>query len=68
MSLTIRVIAVQGVAAAAEIIVFSVRGKHIVNVIVKSLKGKERSFFIPLCRMIEYHIQDYLDPRFYEDL
>ena len=59
-----RVVAVQRIAAAAEIIVIAIRGEHVINIVIKPLKGKERPLFIPFCSMVEYHIQDYFNPIF----
>ena len=59
-------IAVQCVAASAEIIIFSLRRKDIVNIIIKSLETEIRSIFISFCRMIEYNIQNNLDSIFVE--
>ena len=54
-------VAVQGIAAATEIIVIPVRCQHIVNVIVKSFEGKAGSSLISLRRVIKYHIQNTLN-------
>ena len=57
-------ITVQGIAAAAEIIIFSVRSQHIINVIVKAFEREKRPILISFCRMIKDHIQDHFDPVF----
>ena len=54
-------VAVQRVAAPAEVIIFSIRSEHIVNVIVKPFEAEGRSHLISFCRVIEYHVKDYVD-------
>ena len=54
-------IAVDGVPAAGEIVVISIRREHIVDVVIESLEGYERPVFIPLRGMVEHHIQNDLD-------
>ena len=54
-------VTVQCIAAAAEIIIFSVRRKHIIYIIVKSFKRYERTILISLRRVVEHHIQDHFD-------
>ena len=58
-----RVIAVQRIAAAAEIIISAIRRQHIINVIVKAFKGNEGAVLIALRRMVEHHVQNDLDAR-----
>ena len=54
-------VAVQRVAAPAEVIIFSIRSEHIVNVIVKPFEAEGRSHLISFCRVIEYDVKDYVD-------
>ena len=54
-------VAVQRIAAAAEIVVVAVRREHVVDVIVQPFKGKGRSLFVALRRVVEDHIQDHFD-------
>ena len=55
-------VAIQCVAAPAEIIVMPVRCQDIVHIIVDSLKGKTGAVVIALRSMIEHHIQNDLNP------
>ena len=57
-------ITVQRVAAAAEIIIVSIRCEHIVDFVIKSLKTEHRTFLISLGRMIKYHVEDHFDAIF----
>ena len=57
-----RMIAVQRIAAAAEIIIPASRRQHIINPVIKTFKRKDRPFFISFRRMVEHYIQDHLDP------
>ena len=57
-----RVVAVERVPAPAEIVVLPIRCKEIVDVIVKSLEGKERPLLVALRRVVEDHVQKDLDP------
>ena len=54
-------VAVQGIATAAEIVIFSVRRQHIVDVVVKAFEGKEGAVFISLGSMVKHYVQKYLD-------
>ena len=54
-------IAVQRVPAAAEVVIRSVRGQHIVDVVVKALKTERRTHLVPFSGMVEHHIQDDVD-------
>ena len=54
-------VAVESVAAPAEIIIKPFRCKHIINVIVKPLKWKIRSVLISLRSMVKHHVQIHLD-------
>ena len=56
-----RMIAVDGIPAAGEIIVIPIRRQHIVDVVVEPLEGYERPVFISLRGMVENHIQNDLD-------
>ncbi len=51
------VVAVEGVAAAAEVIVPAVRGEQVVDVVVKALKGEEGPLFVALGGVVEHHVQ-----------
>ena len=57
-------VAVEGVAAAAEIIILPVRREHVIDPVVKALEAEARPLFVALRRMIEHHVQDHLDPVF----
>ncbi len=61
-------VAVQGIAAPAEIIIIAFRCQQIIDIVVKSLEGEERSLLVAFCRVIQYHIQIDLDPVLVEDL
>ena len=54
-------VTVQCVAAPAEVIIFSVRGEHIVDVIVKPFETEGRPHLISLSRVVEHDVQDYVD-------
>ena len=53
-------VAVDRVAAAAEIIVLSLRRQQIVNIVVKALEGKEGSLLVAFRRVVEHHVQIHL--------
>ena len=63
-------VAVQGIAASAEIIVFAVRSEHVIDVVVKSFETEGRTDLIAFGGMIEHYVQDHVDlvvvERFYE--
>ena len=54
-------IAIHGIAAAAEIIIIAIGSQEVINIVVKAFKRYERPVLVPFCRMIEYHVQDNLD-------
>ena len=54
-----RMVTVQGIPAAAEIVIFSLRGKHIINIIVKTFEREARTELISLCGMVEHDIKDH---------
>ncbi len=56
-----RMVAVQGVPAAAEIIIMPVGGQHVVDIVIEALEGKAGPHLVPLCRMVKDHVQDALD-------
>ena len=56
-----RVIAVNRIAAAAEVIVVSLRRQHVIDVIVKALEGNHGTVPVSLCRVVKHHVQDALD-------
>ena len=56
------VVAVEGVAAAAEVVVPPVRGEQVVDVVVKALEGEEGPLLIALGGVVEHHVQIDLDP------
>ena len=56
-----RVIAVDRIAAAAEVIVVSLRRQHVIDVIVKALEGNHGTVTVSLCRVVKHHVQDALD-------
>ena len=53
-----RMVAVERVAAAAEIIIPAIRCEHVIDIIIKSLEGKERAVFITFAGMIEHYVQN----------
>ena len=55
------VVAVQGIAAAAEIIVIPVGRQHIIDLIVEALETEGRTLFVALCGMVEHNVKDDLD-------
>ena len=57
-----RMVAVQSIAAAAEIVIVPIRRQHIINLIVKSFETKCGTFFISLRGVIEHNVQDHFDP------
>ncbi len=63
-----RVIAVEGIAAAAEIVVLSARGEHIVDAVVHALEAHEGTFAVSLRRVVEHDVQDDLDLALLEQL
>ena len=54
-------VAVHGIAAAGEVIVASVGGEEVVDIVVKALKGEHRAPLVPLRRVVEHHVQIDLD-------
>ena len=57
-----RVVAVQRIAAAAEVVVKTFRGQHVIDIVVKTLKREKWTVFIALGRMVEHHVQIDLNP------
>ena len=57
-------IAVQHIAAPAEIIISAAGRQDIINIIVDSFKRKARPVFVPFRRMVKYHIQNDFDAVF----
>ena len=57
-------IAVEGIAASAEIVILSIWREHIVNIIIKAFKTEEWTVFISLSCMVKHHIQKYFDTIF----
>ncbi len=55
-------VAVERIATAAEIVIAPVGREHVVNVVVKAFEAEKRAVFVPLRRMVKYHVQDHLDP------
>ena len=55
------VVAVEGVAAAAEIVIIPLRGEQVVNIVVKALEGEEGAPPVALGGVVEHHIQIDLD-------
>ena len=54
-------IAVQRIAAAAEIVVLAVRGQNIVNVVVDTLEGDEGTALAPLRGVVVDDIEEALN-------
>lgn len=57
-----RMITVQGVSAAAEIVVIAVGREHIVNIVVQSLETESGAVLVTFRRMVEHYVQNYFDP------
>ena len=55
-------VTVQRIAAAAEVVVKTFRGQHVIDIVVKTLKGEKWTVFIALGRMVEHHVQIDLNP------
>ena len=55
-----RVIAVQRISTAAEIVIVALRGQHIIYIVVEALKRNHRAMLIALSRMVKYDIQNNL--------
>ena len=53
------VVAVQGIAAAAEIIVIAARREHIVHLVVEALEAEGGPLLVALGSVIEHHVQDH---------
>ncbi len=51
-------IAVQGVSAAAEIIVIPLCRKHVINLVVKPLEAEHTALLISLCRVVEHDVKN----------
>ena len=56
-----RMITVQCISAAAEIVIISLRCQQIIDVIIESLEGKTVPHLIAFSRVIKYHIQNTFD-------
>ena len=56
-------VAVEGVAAAAEIVVFSIGGEQVIDVVVKALEGEEGSPLVALGGVVEHNVQIDLHPQ-----
>ena len=56
-----RVVAVEHVAAAAEIVVLAVGREHVVDVVVQSLEREEGTLFVTLGGVVEHDVEDDLD-------
>ncbi len=63
-----RMIAIQRIAAAGEIIVLAVRRQHIPDIIVQTTERNKRSALVSFRRMVEYDIQNYLDSVLLQEL
>ena len=53
-------ITIHYVSTTAEVIVLSIWSKHVINIVIKSLKGYERSVLITLSRMVKYNVKNNL--------
>ena len=51
-------VTVQSVATATEIVIISVWGEHVINVVVQSLEADGFALFVALRGMVEYNVQD----------
>ena len=54
-------VAVEHIAAAAEVVIFAVRRKHIIDIVVNSLKGEERSQLVALGGVVEHNVENNLN-------
>eukprot|EP00955_Chlamydomonas_euryale_P107561 365778-Chlamydomonas_euryale.AAC.21 len=54
-------VAVEGVAAAAVVVVLATACKHVIYAIVEAAHGKCGALLVALCRVVEHHVQDDLD-------
>ena len=60
-----RMVAVHGIATTGEVIIIAFGCQHVINIIIEAFERDKRSVFIPFCRMVEYHIQDYFNVIFF---
>ena len=52
-----RMVAVQSISAAAEIIIMAVGGQQIINIVVKAFEGKAGAHLISFGGVVEHHVQ-----------
>ena len=63
----LRMVAVEGIAAAAEVVVVSSGRLCVIDIAVYPLEGEKRAVPVSLCRVVEDHIQDHFDPLILEE-
>lgn len=51
-------VAVHHIAAAAEIVIFPIRRKHVVDIVVNPLKRETRSHLVSFRSMVKHNIKD----------
>ena len=59
-----RMVTVQCVSAATEVIIISFRGKHIIDLVVKALEAEGFSQFVTFGCMVEHNVKNDLDSVF----
>ena len=55
-------ITVERVADAGKVVIFAVRGQHVVDIVVYTLEGKARAVFVALGGVVENNVQNDLNP------
>ena len=55
-------VAIEGIAAAAEIIILSIRRQQIVNIIVEALEREKRPSLVAFGGVVEHYVQIDLYP------
>ena len=56
-----RMVAVEGVAHAGEVIILAVGGEHIVDVVVQPLEGEEGALLVAFGGVVDHHVQNNLN-------
>src|SRR4030095_1252192 len=55
------VVAVEGVPGPTEVEVVTLRGKHVIGLVVYATKGDDGAMLIPLCGVVEDYVQNDLN-------
>ena len=58
-----RMVAVHRVAGAAEVVVIPLGGEHVIGLVIESAERYGRPAFVALGRVVEHHVEYYLDIR-----